>query len=619
MLVRLWAGPSCIARAMSRRMSSWAPSTILVKAGDTATRSAAAWPAALGPAPRADRPAAISATTSRYRPRTLALPSSTSTWASMRTARLVSVTSCSARSSCTAGSPAPAARAATRRSATWALFASWRPASVRACWTSSSISSSSFCIVSACRAVPVAISATVTGVGGGVAVSLMVANRRDCCRGSSGAGSVFGHPDPALTHRVDDGLGPVIDGQLAEDRAHVVLDGLLADRQGVGDLLVGHALGDVVEDLHLARGERGEDGRGLLPIDGQLAEFLEDPAGDRRLGEDLVVDQVLAQEDTPDDRDQVVRTDVLEDEGGGTRLDRIEQGVLVLVDRQDDDPGGRQLALDALGRLDAAGRGQREVHEDDVGRCLDGEVECAAAVVGLTGDLEVGLLLEDVADADPEQGMVVDDEDLCLLADGPPVGSTPPPLGPAVVHRAHLLSSPVGIDSTTTVPPAGRDRTSKRAPISSARSLMNWRPKLRRPRDATAPTSNPLPSSRTSRFQSVPAIRLEIVTRLAAACLRTFCRASWATRSTTVCSASASRSAGACRSVSIGRPVSVFIVSTESAIAPSRPSCSRSGGRSCVMKLRTSPSSRRNRSRRKRSSVWAIRLSWSSTLSIYST
>ncbi len=149
-LVRLWAGPSCIARAMSRRMSSWAPRTILENAGETATRSPEPRPLATpGPALMAARPAASSATISLYRPRTLALPSRTSTWASMSTARRVSVTSCSARSSCSAGSPAPAARAATRRSATWARFASWRLASVRACWTSSSISASSFCIVSA--------------------------------------------------------------------------------------------------------------------------------------------------------------------------------------------------------------------------------------------------------------------------------------------------------------------------------------------------------------------------------------------------------------------------------------------------------------------------------------
>ena len=111
----------------------------------------------------------------------------------------------------------------------------------------------------------------------------------------------------------------------------MVLDGLLADRQGVGDLLVRHALGDVVEDLDLARRERREDRGGLLAVDGQLAELLEDARRDRRLREDLVVDQVLAGDDAADDRDEVVRADVLEDERGGAGLDRVEQRVLVLV------------------------------------------------------------------------------------------------------------------------------------------------------------------------------------------------------------------------------------------------------------------------------------------------
>src|SRR4029077_3411558 len=124
--------------------------------------------------------------------------------------------------------------------------------------------------------------------------------------GMTGGGTpVLRHLDPALSHRVDDGLGPVVDGELAEDRAHVVLDGLLADRQGVGDLLVRHALGDVVEDLDLARGERGEDRGGLLAVDRELAELLEDARRNRRLREDLVVDQELAAGDAPDDRDEV--------------------------------------------------------------------------------------------------------------------------------------------------------------------------------------------------------------------------------------------------------------------------------------------------------------------------
>src|SRR3970040_890597 len=93
--------------------------------------------------------------------------------------------------------------------------------------------------------------------------------------------SVLGKLDPTLTHGVHDGLSPVVDAQLAQDGRHVVLYGLLADAEGVGDLLVGHALGDVVQDLHLAWRQRRKDGLGIRAIDRQLAELLEDATGDR--------------------------------------------------------------------------------------------------------------------------------------------------------------------------------------------------------------------------------------------------------------------------------------------------------------------------------------------------
>src|SRR5262245_13911202 len=431
------------------------------------------------------------------------------------------------------------------------------------------------------------------------------------------APSVLGDLDPSLAHGVDDGLGPVVDRQLAEDRAHVVLDRLLADRQRVGDLLVRHALGDVVEDLDLARGERREDGRGLLAVHRQLAELLEDTRRDRRLREDLVVDQVLAADDATDDRDEVVGTDVLEDERGGAGLDRVEERVLVLADREDDDPRRGQLALDPLGRLDSARSRQREVHEDDVGRGLERPVDGRSAGVGLADHVEVGLAAQDVGDADAEQRMVVDDQDLGPLAVGvPAVRPAPPPLWSCIAHQG-VSSAPSGIASRTTVPALGRDCTSKRAPISSARSCMNWRPKLRRPRAATAPTSNPRPSSRTVSTQSSPSIALATMTDEAPPCLRTFCSASCTIRSTTVCWVSFSRADGAFSSVAIARPLRAVTRATASEIAPSRPSSSRTAGRSWLMNVRTLPSSRRSSSRRNRSSVRARRSSLSMTRSMY--
>ena len=52
------------------------------------------------------------------------------------------------------------------------------------------------------------------------------------------------------------------------------------------------------------------------------------------------------------------------------------------------------------------------------------------AVVRLADDLEVGLALEDVADPDPEEGVVVDDQD-------------PRPLAVAPVDRGRRVGVPV--------------------------------------------------------------------------------------------------------------------------------------------------------------------------------
>src|SRR5664280_2540362 len=252
--------------------------------------------------------------------------------------RLVTATSCSLRSDTSLSFPALGR--VRSLSTVWTRFCSWRLASARACCTSNSISPISRVSRSTSRLARSAISRS----GGG--------------RGSMATGgSVLGHADPALSHGVDDCLGAVVDAQLSQNAGHVVLDGLLADRKRVGDLLVRHPLGDVVQDLDLARRERSEDGRRFLAVDRQLAELLEDAARHGRLREDLVVDEVLAARDAADDGNEIVGGDVLENEGGCPGLDGVEKGVFVFADGEDDDPCGRKLALDPLGRLDPARRG----------------------------------------------------------------------------------------------------------------------------------------------------------------------------------------------------------------------------------------------------------------------
>src|SRR3954467_12308402 len=194
----------------------------------------------------------------------------------MSAARWVSRTSWALRSAATTGSRVePDAVAAAVADASFSAPAvrrvSCRSASVFACAMSRSISPSSVSRRASSSAMRSDRAGRVSGVVAEATASVIVISFA-----WEGIGSVFRHPDPALAHGIDHGLGPVVDGQLAKDRAHVVLDGLLADRQRVGDLLVGHALGDVVEDLDLARGEWREDRSRILPVDGELAELLED-------------------------------------------------------------------------------------------------------------------------------------------------------------------------------------------------------------------------------------------------------------------------------------------------------------------------------------------------------
>src|SRR5215217_1544784 len=62
--------------------------------------------------------------------------------------------------------------------------------------------------------------------------------------------------DEAAADGVARQLDAVAHAELLEDVRAVTLDGLLADEQQVGDLLVGVGLGDQLDDLLLARRER---------------------------------------------------------------------------------------------------------------------------------------------------------------------------------------------------------------------------------------------------------------------------------------------------------------------------------------------------------------------------
>ena len=77
-------------------------------------------------------------------------------------------------------------------------------------------------------------------------------------RSPSGAGPTYGRS--AIQPRSpgsDDRFGAVGGAELGEDVGDVVADGFLAERQPVGDRLVGQPGGEAVKDVALAGGQRG--------------------------------------------------------------------------------------------------------------------------------------------------------------------------------------------------------------------------------------------------------------------------------------------------------------------------------------------------------------------------
>ena len=195
-----------------------------------------------------------------------------------------------------------------------------------------------------------------------------------------------------------------------------------------------------------------------------------------------------------------------------------------------------------------------------------------------------------------------------ILIRSPRFRRSVPPRGVAPGRCSRVIRSPFprhsGSPAGPPCPPPAviAPRTARRS--SSARSRMNWSPKLRRPRAATAPASKPRPSSRTSSTHS------SVLERRGDHDIRSTARACGHSAALPAPRAAPpsgparrAPSAGAASSVVMCSPESAACVATVSTIAPSRPSSTSTGGRSWPMKLRTSPSSRRSSSRRNRSSV----------------
>ena len=105
-----------------------------------------------------------------------------------------------------------------------------------------------------------------------------------------------------------------------------------------------------------------------------------------------------------------------------------------------------------------AAPGQVHVEQDDVGQAFVDELDGGSRLVGLAHHLhrvaQLGL------DAGPEHGVVLDEEDA-----GAAAGRSPP---------AHLTRSRRGMESWTSAPSPGAERTTAEPPKRATRARMDW-------------------------------------------------------------------------------------------------------------------------------------------------
>jgi len=185
----------------------------------------------------------------------------------------------------------------------------------------------------------------------------------------------------------DGGFGPVGDLQLAEDVAHVVAHGALAEEQLRGDLPVGQPLDHQRQDAHFLGGQPGE-GRGFLDL-GRLAHFFEQGFGHRR------VNQRVAAPDGTDGIHQIAAADTLEDIAHCARAHGVHDQLILGIGGEHDHSGIGHLLDDLLTGFDARQPAwHTNVHHDNVGLVSRRLAHGVNAALGLGYHCEIGLLFQ---------------------------------------------------------------------------------------------------------------------------------------------------------------------------------------------------------------------------------
>src|ERR1022692_3592196 len=249
--------------------------------------------------------------------------------------------------------------------------------------------------------------------------------------------------DQAVFVGVDDCLDAVPEAEFLQDPGHVGLGCRFADYQLAADLWVGQAADEQVEHLALTRGQVLHCARRSRRWEGMAGEFLDDGAGHGGR------EQRGSAGDDPDGAGDLFGRRGLEHEAAWGGPARVVDVAIEAERGQDQDPCRWLCPDDPPGCLDAIQHRHPDVHDHYVGpqpaRGRDGVLP----VAGLAHDGDRRLAVQDLAQSDPDQCLVVRDED-----------------------RGHVSGS----RTRTAKPPPGREPASNLPPYRLTRSRIPTRP-----------------------------------------------------------------------------------------------------------------------------------------------
>ena len=203
-----------------------------------------------------------------------------------------------------------------------------------------------------------------------------------------------------------DELRPVARADLRHRAVDVRLGGERRQVEAFRDLVVAQPVRDELDDLALARGERGERLRVDDGADLDVEHLRDEGAGRLRR------EQRLPRGDRPDAVEQRRRPDALAEEPAGARAQGGQDVLVHLEGRQDDDldVGELRVGGDPLGRGDPVDPGHPDVHQHHVRAGPAHRVDRVGAVADLADDLHVVRGADEGGEPRPDELLVVDDE-----------------------------------------------------------------------------------------------------------------------------------------------------------------------------------------------------------------